>query len=47
MIRTSATKEKRYIFSVATSDTQLFDISANKTREISTKITFRNNKFTR
>ena len=28
-------------------DTQLFDISTRKTREINIKITFKNNKFTR
>ena len=40
-------KKKIYIFSVATSDTQIFDICTNKTREISLKISFKNNKFTR
>ena len=35
------------MFSVATPDTQLFEISTNKTREISIKITFKNNIFTR
>ena len=29
------------------SDTQLFDISTSKTREISINITFKNNKFIR
>ena len=32
-------QQKRYIFYVDTLDTQLFDISANKTRKISIKLT--------
>ena len=47
VIRTSAEKERRYLFFVATSDMQLFDISTNKDREINIRITFKNNKLTR
>ena len=39
--------KNRKLFSLSTPDTQLFDISANKTRDLSIKITFKNNIFTR
>ena len=45
IIRTYAIK--RDIFYVAAPDTQLFDISTNKTRKISIKITFKTNAFLR
>ena len=41
IIKINTTKKRRYIFSVSTLDIQLFDISINKTREISVKITFK------
>ena len=47
IIRTNATKERRQIFCVPTPDTHLFDISTNKTRKKSIKITFKKNTFTR
>ena len=45
--RTNATKDRRYIFSLTTPHTQLFDLPTNKTREVSIKTTFKNNTFTR
>ena len=39
--------KNRKLFSLSTPDTQLFDISANKTRDLSIKITFKNSIFTR
>ena len=39
--RNNVTKQRRYMFYVAITDTQLYDTSTNKTTEISIKITFK------
>ena len=47
IIRNNVTTKKGETFSVATTDTEIFDTSTNKTTEISIKMTFENNIFTR